>query len=143
MKAVTRASIAYIAGRLISGKNITSLYDYSRSEYIDLCSLPDADRLREINYVQRGYVSVVSSKNGYQYSCHDGNSIEISVNGSSFIGHIRESALHFCGNVRGNNIYLYDLKNSSHFNFRISGCVIERCNDCSLVDSCSTQKKEF
>ena len=42
MKIYNRTRIAYIAGRLITGKRIASPYDFNNLSHIEIVSLPDA-----------------------------------------------------------------------------------------------------
>ncbi len=121
MKQNTHACIAYIVGRLIAGKSVTSIYDYSQSVEIDEAGLPDNKCLTEFTHINWSYLTNSPGISRYQYLCKAGNSIDISVKGNTFIGYIRESASHFVGIVRGDSIYLYDQEQSAHFNFRISG----------------------
>ena len=125
MQLQTHACIAYIVGRLISGKNIASLYDYSQSRYIDISSLPEADNLREYNYVNWSYMANPSSITKFQFIYSNGQSLELRIKGNTFIGYVRESSSHFIGNLRGDTIFLYDQKESSHFTYKLSGSPVE------------------
>jgi len=125
MKSHTHACIAYIVGRLISGKNISAIYDYASSQYIDIDSLPDAERLKEFDYLKWAYMSGSPDISRFKYSFTSGHFIDISIKGNTFIGYIHESSSHFMGNVRGNSIFIYDHKKTAHFNFRISGSALE------------------
>jgi hypothetical protein len=125
MKSYTHACIAYILGRLIAGKKIQSIYDFADLQEIEIDSLPDAERLKELNYVSWSYMSSTPSISKFQYSFKTGDSVDLSIKGSSFIGYLRESSSHFIGTVRGDSIYLYDQKASAHFNYRIIGSAVD------------------
>ncbi|MDA8240278.1 MAG: hypothetical protein M0Z67_07895 [Nitrospiraceae bacterium] len=125
MKSYTHACIAYIVGRLIAGKNIFSLYDYAESREIEVDSLPDAEQLKEFNYVSWSYMSCSPNISRFQYSFKTGDSVNLAIKGNSFIGYIRASSSHFIGTVRGDSVYLYDQKASAHFNYRIIGKAID------------------
>lgn len=116
--------IAYIVGRLIAGKAVTSIYDYSLCAEIARDQLPDEECLREVNYANWSYMSSSPAIFKYQYTCNAGHSIDIAIKGNTFIGYVRESSLHFIGKVKGDSVYLYDRKQSVHFNYRISGNAI-------------------
>jgi len=122
VRADTGLSIAYIAGRLISGKNIISLYDYCRAGHIDMASLQHIECLTRSN----AFGSTNGSK--YRYRLDKGNFINLTINGSTFIGYVCDGSSHFIGKVRGDSIYLYDQEESAHFNYRISRCVVEYQN---------------
>ena len=125
MKSYTHACIAYILGRLIAGKKIQSIYDFADLQEIEIDSLPDAERLKELNLVSWSYMSSTPSISKFQYSFKTGDSVDLSIKGSSFIGYLRESSSHFIGTVRGDSIYLYDQKASAHFNYRIIGSAVD------------------
>ena len=125
MKSYTHACIAYIVGRLIAGKKIQSIYDFTDFQEIEIDSLPDAERLKELSYVSWSYMSSTPSISKFQYSFKTGDSVDLSIKGSSFIGYLRESSSHFIGTVRGDSIYLYDQKASAHFNYRIIGSAVD------------------
>ena len=125
MKSYTHACIAYIVGRLIAGKKIFSLYDYTESQEIEIDSLPDAEQLKEFNYVGWSYMSGSPNISRFQYSFKTGDSVNLAIKGNSFIGYIRASSSHFIGTVRGDSVYLYDQKASAHFNYRIIGKAID------------------
>ncbi len=118
------ACIAYIVGRLIAGKTVTSIYDYSQSCEIDSSGLPDHRCLREFGSVNWSYLAGSPAISKYQYACNAGHSFDLAVKGNSFIGYIKESGSHFIGTVRGDSVYLYDQRQAAHFNYRISGNAI-------------------
>jgi hypothetical protein len=124
MTPCNRVCIAYIVARLIAGKDVTALYDYSQSCEIDSSGLPDQQCLKECNYINWSYLPGSPAISKYQYACNAGHSIDLAVKGNSFIGYIKGSSTHFIGTVRGDSIYLYDRKEAAHFNYRISGNAI-------------------
>ncbi|GAB4488922.1 MAG: hypothetical protein OHK006_19960 [Thermodesulfovibrionales bacterium] len=114
------ALIAGIAGGLISGREVSSLYDFSSAREIDPSLLPDLSYLRPFRPLLReSGVAVRPEK--YQYPLGDGRHVEIAVTGSTFIVTIPGCARHFMGTIRGNSISLYDHQASMHHNFRIIG----------------------
>ncbi len=125
MKTYTHAYIAYIVGWLIAGKKIKSIYDYTDLCEIEIESLPDAEQLREFNFVNWSYMPSAPRISKFQYSFKTGDSVDLSIKGRSFIGFIRESSSHFIGTVRGDSVYLYDQKAAAHYNYRIIGTDVE------------------
>ena len=121
MKYHTHTCLAYLVGRIIAGKKIDALYDYSRSRQIDIGSLPDGERLLDFDCLNWSNLSNPSGINRLQFSCNSGHSLDIRIKGNTFIGHIPESSAHIIGNVRGDAICLYDQKEATHFNYRIIG----------------------
>lgn len=121
MESLTHACIAYIVGRLIAGKDVTSIYDYARSCEIDISQLPGEKCLKSFNCVNWSYLTQSPNIFKYQFSCNSGHLIDLSVKGNTFIGYVRDSSSHFMGKVRGDAVYLYDHKEATYFNYRISG----------------------
>lgn len=131
--------IAYITGRLISGKKIATLYDYLQSGYIHLSHFSESDFFKDFDEKHRDYVPGYATGCKYQYSFDSGQSIELSINGNSFIGHIRGTASYFLGNIRGDSIHIFDHETSDHFNYKISAHIVEHegesivCNNCCFL----------
>lgn len=124
MSSYSHACIAYIVGRLIAGKSVTSVYDCSNCVEIGGQDLPDNSCLREFSHPNWTYLSGSQNVFRYQYSCNAGHSIDIAIKGNTFIGCVRDSSLRFIGKVKGDSVYLYDQKESTYFNYRISGNAI-------------------
>jgi hypothetical protein len=121
MKSYTHACIAYIVGRLIAGKDVTSIYDYARSCEIDITGLPDERCLKSFSCINWSFMTHSPHIFRYQFSCKAGHLIDLSVKGNTFIGYVRDNASHFMGKVTGDAVYLYDQEKATHFNYRISG----------------------
>lgn len=122
MKIYNRTRIAYMAGTLITGKPIFSLYDCDNLTHIEIDSLPDAGCLREFGHKYKNYAGVNGRKFKYRCACDDNKyTIDLSIKGNTFIGYITGSSAVFMGNVRGDSIYIYDREDSLHLNYRISG----------------------
>ena len=131
------ASIAVIAGKLIVGKSVASLYDFALPGTVEIDSLPNAPRLKAFHVQFRDYIPGFASGSSSQHILDEsGQVLEITINGSSFIGHIKGGASYFIGNVRGDAIYIFDHASSSAINFRISGCRIEHDSEPKTCHAC-------
>ena len=75
-----------------------------------------------------------SGKYKYWFNCKKDHAIDLSINGSTFMGKITGSTAYFIGNVRGDLIHIYDREDSLHLNYRISGCMPEQ----EVGDSCKS-----
>jgi hypothetical protein len=104
----SRTSIAFTAGGLLTGKGIASLYGFTRLGNTEKDSLPEADCLQNAGSAHKG--SVQESLDRYEccYLVEEDQSMDLSINGSTFVGRITGSSTHFIGNVRGNMMYVYD-----------------------------------
>lgn len=124
MKQYNRVRIAFIAGCLITGKRIASLYDANALTSIEIDSLPDAVFLREFDLKYRDYTGANENNFQFRYNCEKKHAIALTIKGNTFIGYITGSTAVFMGNVRGGSIYIYDREDSLHLNYRISGCMV-------------------
>jgi len=119
----TPVYIAYIACHLISGKKIASLYDLVTLNKFEITSMIDIAFLREFDEKFMDYMPGYASDCRCTYTAGNGHSIEIFINGRTFIVHILGTPSYFIGNVQGDTIYVYDHDNSAHYKYRIIGCV--------------------
>lgn len=126
MKQQNRIRIAFIAGRLISGKRIASLYDMDNLMTVDIDNQPEADCLREFDLQYRDF----SGSDGDNFHCRlsfeKKHAIALTIKGTTFIGYITGSTAVFMGKVQGDSISIYDREDSLHLHYRISGCVVDR-----------------
>ena len=120
MNKYTHAGVAYIVCRLISGKRAAALYDLSAEKEIDMDELGGEGFLKEFDEQHRDYVPGYANECSYRFTSSSGFSVEIFLNQKTFILHIRGSSAYFIGNVRGDTVYLYDHRGSSHYRFRVS-----------------------
>ncbi len=119
------ASIAVIAAQLIAGKAVTSLYECSLPDTVEVEveSLPNATLISTFHELFRDYLPGYATGGSYQYAIDSsGKTLEMTFKGTSFICRILGSSSYFIGNVRGSIIYIFDHTASSAVNFRISGC---------------------
>ena len=101
VKIYNRTRIAYIAGRLITGKRIASLYDFNNLSHIEIESLPDAACLTEFDCKHKDYASASHGRYKYWFCCTKDHAIDLSIKGNTFVGKITGSTAYFIGNVRG------------------------------------------
>jgi len=88
MEPHVRAALAYIAGRLVSGKNASGVYDYSRTMQIILSGAAQGGVVSIYDHNQGCHIS--GSANGLQYLLfHHGlrRHICLTLAGSEFTGH--------------------------------------------------------
>ncbi len=112
--------IAFVAGQLICGKEIVSLYDYATTLHIEAAGLT-ACSVREQPSWPKWSVPVPGQSTRHQYRLDSGDMLDIAINGATFIATIIRSGRHFVGTVRGNTICILDEQTSSHHNYRICG----------------------
>jgi hypothetical protein len=120
MEPNTRTVVAYIAVRLISGQNASSIYDFSRSEHIPIGGVVNRGHVQVYDYERNAHIS--GSGNGINYSLFDygqSSHISLTINGNNFRGYDYGTGNHFSGSVRGRSVSFYDYGESSYFSFSI------------------------
>ncbi len=116
MESHTRRAVAYIAGRLISGKSSSSVYDYSEGEYCNFSGTVSEGGVSVFDYGQSCYVSG-SGTNLFHYG--DGHYITLSPDGGKFSGFDYGTSSHFTGTVIGGSVSLYDYGTSSYYQYSV------------------------
>ena len=142
MKKDLSICVAYVAAKLISGKKILHLYDCSMAERINTSDLASPMSASPFASLKKVYLPGSPRTNRYRYSFDNGQFIEITINGTSFIGVAKEGDAHFVGNVKGDAVYVYDQERSSHFNYRIIRCAVDHYEGCSLCEECLIDDEE-
>jgi diadenosine tetraphosphatase ApaH/serine/threonine PP2A family protein phosphatase len=116
MDAGTRACIAYIVGRSISGANSSHVYDYSRSRYVSIDGSVIGDAVTVYDYDRGCHFS------GGLSSCYDygrGAHVSIEISGNNFSGYDYGTGCHYSGSVTGTSISLYDYGDGAYFDFSL------------------------
>ena len=109
MEAHLRAALAYIAGRLVSGRNACAVYDRSRSKRIMMSGAADSRMIAIYDHDRGCHIS--GSGNGLQYSLyHHGERrpISFTLEGSAFSGHDYGRSTRFSGTVEGDSISIIE-----------------------------------
>lgn len=112
----TRRAVAFIAGQLVSGKK-RNIYDYDSGAYGRLSGEVSPQQIRVYDHDTRAHVT-----GDGQRVYHYGNRafILLDVTGKIFKGYDYASSSHFMGNVRQNNVTLYDYQASKYFQFLLT-----------------------
>ena len=111
-----RAGIAYIAGRLISGRQSNHVYDYSRGKHIAMSGSVETG---QINLYDHGRGAHITGSGTQLFDQSEGCHVSLQLNGNQFSGFDYGAGRHFNGNVNGSNISLYDYKERKHFQYAI------------------------
>ena len=120
MNANLRVSLAYAAGCSVSGKQLSGIYDCSRSKRIRMSWSITSDHIDVYDEVEKCHFSGDSS--GSKYSLfYDGNPdpITLEIRDNSFRGCDLGSSFGFSGKVQTDSINLYDCESGLSFRFRI------------------------
>ena len=120
VRAENRAAVAYIVGRLLTGKHASSVYDYARSVYVNFSGSVRTGHVQVFSYETSNYVSgsgSSSSLNLFDYA--HGNHLHLKLAGNQFKGFDYGTGTHFQGNVAGRGVQLFDYGEGQYFNYAI------------------------
>jgi hypothetical protein len=112
----TRRAVAYIAGRLVSGKKGSSIYDYGERRHVNMSGNLTGSSISAYDYDQRCYISG-SRTSLYHYG--NGAHLTLVLNAAAFSGYDYDSKKHFSGNVSGKTVSLYDYQTATHYSYSI------------------------
>lgn len=116
----TRACIAAVAGRLISGSASTSVYDYAQSRHIIINGNISEAEIRLYDCDRQCYFS--GSGSGGTYTLYDHGAqahVSLQIAEDQFRGYDYATKRHFSGTVNGNSVLLYDYGEAKQFNYRV------------------------
>jgi hypothetical protein len=117
MQPEPRRAVAYIAARLISKRNGSSIYDFTTGGGYTHFSGTVSDNVSIFDHTANAHVSGSS-----QQFYHHGTSahISLSISGKSFSGYDYGSSSHFSGSVNQSNVTLFDYSESKYFQYLLS-----------------------
>jgi hypothetical protein len=111
-----RACMAYIAGRLISGRSPLPIFDSSQSKYIYITGPVDRHGVRIFDYDQGCFFGGSGSDGKFHLYHHRyGHYVSLTVRGNRFSGFDFGRKYHFTGKVEANAVSLYDQEVTQHF----------------------------
>ena len=120
MKPNPRAVIAYIAGRLITGKQASSVYDYALSKFINVDGTVAVNNVDVYDYDQGCHVGGSGDGTTFDlYHYGDSHHLELTINRNEFEGYDYGESCHFSGEVSGDSVSLYDYGTSTYYNYSI------------------------
>lgn len=112
----TRACIAYVAGKAISGSGGSHIYDYQQSKHLTVGGSVSGSSVGVFDYGRKCHSSgTLPQLFDYGNNAH----ISIDIKGSGFQGYDYGSGNHFMGSVNGSAITVFDYGESQHFNYSL------------------------
>jgi hypothetical protein len=116
MKTHTRRAVAYIAGRMASGRRSGSVYDYQEGRHVSMSGNLTNSRVSAYDYDQGCHISGSGTSLYHYGNCAH---LTLKLNASKFSGYDYDSNRHFSGSVRGRNVSLYDYETGRHYSYSI------------------------
>jgi hypothetical protein len=119
MKDYARRALAYIAGRIISGKDFPAVYDNQDSKYFNFCGEVQTC-LSIYDYEQKCFMNGVKGGNTFSiYHSANQRYISLEVDDNHFSGLDYDSGKCFCGNLNEDMVSIYDYENGNNYVYRI------------------------
>lgn len=120
MKDDVASLVAFVAARLITGKNASSIYDYGRGGYHSISGNVSSSTVNVYDYEAASHFGGSGSSNDLSlYHYGHGHHVSLKVRGKQFEGYDYGSSCHFSGTVSGTSISLYDYGTGSYRNYSI------------------------
>jgi hypothetical protein len=120
VKSESRTAIAYIAGRLVSGRRSSTAFDYSRSQYVNFSGSVRPGKVQVFDYETGNHISGSGSDRSLRlFEYGRGSHIQLNLNGQQFKGFDYGSGTHFMGNVNGNRVNIFDYAEGQYFNYLV------------------------
>ena len=120
MEPHVRAIVAYVAGRVVSGKSASGIYDYSQRGHRSVDGTVTMDRVNVYDYGAHCFFSGDGHEGRFGlYHFGDSSYVDLEVADHSFRGYDHGSGGQFEGRVRGASIELYDYEEGRYFSYSI------------------------
>lgn len=120
MNQETRACVAYIAGRLITGLEVCNIYDASQAKYLVLSGSLGAREIVIHDAARDCWLSGTGRSGTYRlYDQGAAHHLSLIIEGEKFEGYDYGSICHFRGRVDGHSIALYDYGERRRFSYRL------------------------
>jgi hypothetical protein len=118
MQPKLRPTIAYIAGRIITGLDTSSIYDHLQSKSVSFEGTISPSFINIFSNDRGCYTAGPREENILDlYDFGHGHLIDLQINGNTFKGWDDLTPCHFSGEVNGDDISFYDDGESKTFKF--------------------------
>ncbi|MDQ5985553.1 MAG: hypothetical protein CSYNP_01265 [Syntrophus sp. SKADARSKE-3] len=118
MQPKLRTTIAYIAGRVITGLDTLSIYDHLQSKSVDFETFMSPKYIKVFSNDRGCYTAGPREENVIDlYDYGAGHLIDLQIDGNKFKGYDDYTPCNFSGEVNGNEISFYDDFEAKAFKF--------------------------
>jgi hypothetical protein len=115
MNLFKRRIIAFVAGKLISGKQINKLFDRSNSKYAEILGEVTPTQINVYETERNELITGSGDAKGISlYDFTTAKFIDLKINEEKFDGFDYESKKVFYGEVKDNTVSLFDFQDSKH-----------------------------
>jgi hypothetical protein len=115
-----RASVAFIAGKLISRTESNFLYDQTRAKAVVFSGSISPMHVQVYNHNIDGFISGNGSTDNMNLFDHSrGAAVQLRLNGNQFSGFDFGTGTHFQGNMTGTAITFFDFGESNYFGYTL------------------------
>ncbi len=115
MNLYKRRIVAFVAGKLISGKEIVKIFDRSNSSYNEITGEVSIARINVYDTEKNELIIGSGDEKGISlYDFVTAKFIELKIDGDKFEGFDYESKKIFYGNMKDNTISFFDFQDSKH-----------------------------
>lgn len=120
MRANMRATIGYIAIRLVSNQEVSSIYDQSQGTFLRIEGTITNSHIQVYDYESNCRID--GNKNGDTFFLHhhgEGYNVELIINGSELSGYDYCTSNRFTGSVSGHSVQIYDFDSGSYHHYNL------------------------
>lgn len=118
MQPKLRTTIAFIAGRLITGLDTTSIYDHLQAKSVTFDGSVTPSFIKIFSNDRGCYTAGPGEENVFDlYDYGAGHLIDLEIKGNEFKGYDDYTPCHFRGEVKGDEISFYDDGEEKTFSF--------------------------
>ena len=116
----TRAVVAYIAARHVTGQGTSSIRDTQKGEYLMITGSLGAEQVNIHDHQVRCQITGTRRDGRYELMHHgNGAQIAIEFEGPSFRGRDEASGSDFEGEVQGRSIHVFDAGENKAFDYSL------------------------
>ena len=116
MNSNTKAVIAYIVAKIITGTAALEIYDYTKSRFV--CFTGEVS-VQRVNIYDVGRKCYITGDISHIYDFGRTAFTSLKINGNKFDGYDYGDKQFFSGSVKGENISIYDFGESAYSEFTI------------------------
>jgi hypothetical protein len=112
----TRRAVAYIAGRLASGRDSGGVFDSESGGHFNFSGTVDPGNVQIFDYSSSSHIG---GSPGMLFHNGTGSHLNLELRGNSFNGYDFHSGSHFSGTVSGSSVSIYDFESGRHYNYAV------------------------